>query len=224
MINSLEKIDHFILHKGLIPYIGEKYDAYKILLIGESHYFPKTTYKKRNLSDFAKWYEESDVEFTDEEEKSYYNTRQIVNSFIDYNRSKAHNIFRNPANEFVKLYNQYYGVEITDSEALKYFAFYNYFQRPELLKGASFAGELKDYERAKEITDSIREIIKPQITIFLSMKAYNAYSNNLIIPNTVFGVDHPDCPWWFRKKKNGNIARETFFHILEEKIFNKSNV
>lgn len=218
----LEKINHFTLHKGLTPFIGEKYNTYKILLIGESHYFPIETYSKRNLNDFEKWYEESDIEFTNESEKSYYNTRQIVGSFIQGNRSRAHNIFRYPAYEFMKLYNQYYGIEITDSEAFQYFAFYNYFQRPELKKGASFVGDIKDYEQAKEITDSIIKIIEPQITIFLSMKAYHAYSNNGNPLREVFGVDHPDCPWWFRSKKNGKIAKETFFYILKENIFDKA--
>lgn len=36
--DKLKNIEFFKIHPELIPYVGEKFDKYKILHVGESHY------------------------------------------------------------------------------------------------------------------------------------------------------------------------------------------
>ena len=40
--DKLEKLEWFKLHPQLKPFIGNNYDEYKILQIGESHYIDRT--------------------------------------------------------------------------------------------------------------------------------------------------------------------------------------
>ena len=70
--------------------------------------------------------------------------------------------------------------------------------------------------------DSVIDVIKPKVTIFVSSLAYdtfhgsNARHNNDI---NIVRVCHPGCPWWYRKRKSdGKCGKDDFEGYLKEFI------
>ncbi|MSP27193.1 MAG: hypothetical protein EXR80_01760 [Methylococcales bacterium] len=81
----------------MLPFIGENYDENsKILLLGESHYFPKDSTIHKNANE---WYKKSSVDLS-KQEGNQINTRKVVNNMNDdftkqLEWSKSRTIFRN---------------------------------------------------------------------------------------------------------------------------------
>ena len=205
-------------HPECLPFIGEKYDDSRLLLIGESHYIPKKAICYVNRSDF---YDISYDDLEDGEYKGWINTRSVFENRV-YNRVDFKNFFSNPATEIAKIINNTNSPSKEQRiSAMHQYAFINYFKRPAYDRGKTIRGLTdNDYKYAYEITRYIISVLKPKLIIFLSRKAYYAFcdmrkQDDVLIPESmVKSVSHPSCCWWHRKRKDGKCAREDFSNYI----------
>ena len=73
--NKLLEIDFYKnsrIHKLMLPYIGSKYEKYKVLIVAESHYLIEDSDREK-VKDFNKWIaDKNEIKLMNEE---YINTR-----------------------------------------------------------------------------------------------------------------------------------------------------
>lgn len=203
---ALAAIPHYSYHPEMMPFVGRHYPKTRILLVGESHYLDEKD--RDRISDITKWYSTrtGDYEFC---YPGFFNTRSVVHSFLICRRSKAHSIFRNPANALIHAWALN---DVSDSEAFCAFAFMNYYQRPACVYGKSIVDEEADNKSAYENLKNVISALKPHITIFLSKKAYLAYSGQRDAtkdPDAAY-VNHPTCSGWHNE--NGEKKLIGLFH------------
>ncbi len=209
---ELSKIEHYKLHPELMPFIGTHYNESGVLLVGESHYCSRiiTDADRKYLCN--EWYsKETPCDFTD---KEYFNTRFVLHNFLSLKRSRAHSMFRNPANSII---NALELKNVSDSEAFNICAFMNYFQRPAINTNQSIDISGNDNEFAFKVFREICEIIKPELLLFLSEKAYKSFKSyrdktdsTKKIP-VIESFSHPTCAHWYGEKgktKFESIIRE----------------
>jgi len=175
------------------PYIGSNYYKYRILLVGESHYFSN----KQNFS-VKDWYDNKII-LTEELKKQCY-TKSIVNDFLN-GKKKIYTIYRFPAKVIGKLLNK------NDYEAFTYVAFFNFFQRPNFQKGSIDVNDL-DIKYGNEAFKKNYEMLKPQITLFLSKKAFECLENKYNCHCLV----HPSSAWWY--KNDGKLGCKKMEELL----------
>lgn len=219
----------------LPPYIGENYNTYKILLVGESHYNSLPLTKDKKFI-FRNWYTTS-ITLENNELFNQFNTIYQVNYYLNGGKG-LYAIYRFPD----KVLSRVFG--IPEKKAFTYTSFYNYFQRPNMTKGTfTLCNEIrlphKDYEYKFAIQAFYMLIfeLKPNIIFFLSKKAFNHFKNDATsyipahleyVSATVIDLVHPASAWWFKNngsygdKKMENALRE-FFHIKEEDFHVKTN-
>jgi hypothetical protein len=208
---ELQKIAHYKLYPNMIPWIGEDYSLSKkkILFIGESHYLPKEIIAHHDID---KWYL-GKIKSSIKDDKGI-NTRSVIERFISSNKTKpSHRIFLN-VGEVLK------GEEHTPKSIYHTFAFMNFFQRPAELTGGSIRVKQKDIEVANNTLLLVIEIIKPDIIIIGSQKAYKHLDkksfNKLSI--SLIQTPHPASVWWNRRsKKYANLSgKERLIKALKE--------
>jgi hypothetical protein len=192
----------------LTPFVGENYsnkNHSKLLLIGESNYFPDELASKSVFKDAKKWYHGKDCHLIPEEMKEKVNN----DGKIVYLRGLFSTI--------QKLLNT---IQYDDV------AFYNYFLRPASVKnknGDSDLGLKKNYtdldgEVAFVAFCGVLESLKPDIVIFASTLAWNKMEvfQNLYKKNfgeiVIKKVSHPSSPWW--NNSNGAYGRQLFEDLL----------
>ena len=210
--NGLKDIYHYQIHPEMLPYVGKKYINAKILLVGESHYLCTKINEcpeYKCYKDYAEqeWYNKEVP--NDFPNKHYFNTRHVVHNFLVERRSRAHSMFRNPAKGIIDALDL---KNVTDSEAFSACAFMNYFQRPAMCYGKSIEHTEDDRKNSYEVFKNCKEILKPDITIFLSKKAYSIYTESAGgKADDVYCVMHPTCSHWNRM--NG---RDRFISIIRD--------
>lgn len=193
----------------LIPAVGCNYwreDGVhkKMLMVGESNYFPDYSEEVSVFKDAEKWYHANTDKLIPQEMKS------AVKNWKDYvTFNKVYKIIGEVLRER----------QIPYQEGLNESAFYNYFLRPALNgKDKGFKPQAID----KMISGiALTEIIKrltPDIVIFLSKKAFieyeyyrthylsNSYSTQF------YYVVHPASAWWYAY--NGSLGQKRFKDIL----------
>ena len=243
---ALKQIDFYKIHPEYLPFIGNNFDKFRILQVGESHYIGQSsTYTPFGLEYFYKWWtDDCDQLYKypdgDPETKcwgSWYNTREVIGRFLKSNQ-KNYSIFMN----MIRALNEVKELPTCDDEKQKYhyFAFMNFFQMPSLYQGLSFEDSL--YKAAKEtddpaavykrtveescdVLDKVIEILQPNAIVFTSKAAYKAYCNHKgemakqdkRIINTV----HPCCSWWNRpiKRFGGRTGRQELERALSDLLF-----
>lgn len=208
----LQQVGHFKLHKEYLPYIGPQYNEFRILLIGESHYLPRNDKGEPlyNEEQFACWYEKKTMEILREDidHANWFNTRHVVNNFLEHHRSRAYSIFSKPTKVFCEVTKEQWGVNINDSDAFRCFAFCNYFQRPEFSYGKSISVSDEDCRKSREIIQKVIDILQPQKIIFISKKAFEYFDST---DSRIQYVNHPTSSSW--NNKNGS---EKFQKIITE--------
>lgn len=240
---ALRQIDFYKTHPEYLPFIGNNFDEFRILQVGESHYIGQNDrYAPFGLEAFDKWwidhcdkvYNEPDGDLETKCWGSWYNTREVIGRFLK-NNQKNYSIFMN----MIRALNKAKELLACDDEKQKYhyFAFMNFFQMPSLYKGMSFqdslykaAKETVDpaavYKRAVEescaVLDKVIQILQPNAVVFTSKAAYRAYCNHKgemadkdkRIINTV----HPCCSWWNRpiKRFDGRTGMEELVSALDK--------
>lgn len=206
-------------HYECLPFIGEKYEGSRLLLIGESHYVPGDEVHCVDREDFY------DISFDDLEEgtyKGWIHTRMVFERRV-YNQENVKAFFSNPATEIAKIINHTSSVSTNQIiEAIHQYAFMNYFKRPAYDAGQTIEGLTEtDYQYAYEISRYIMDVLKPTLIIFLSKKAFYAFRDSdqdgrIRSKYTVKCVSHPSSPWWNRQRKDGRCAREEFYDFVAE--------
>lgn len=202
---KLDAIKFYETHPEYRPFIGEKYDEFKILQVGESHYIGQRTTDPEDrfpIQYFDKWWTDACEklrEWPDPNPKEgkwggWYYTRGVVENFIANRSTGGYNIFSNMIRSLDAVYGD--GQVYMDKEARQryhYFAFMNFFQMPALYNGVKFwdslyisaqkvgdpslAGKSFDLaaEKSADVLDRVVEAIKPNVLIITSREAAAAY-------------------------------------------------
>lgn len=212
--------DHYRRFPCMKPWIGcksnESSDHKRLLVIGESHYLPKSSTIHLNAVD---WYSANERVLTDEA-RGWISTAPIITSSKQERfRIRSHGIYKSIARE-VNAANGGCGDFV---EAIEDVAFYNYFQRPATY-GASLQVEVLDREVAGMVLRWVLSEIKPDLIVFTSRKAGWACSEFLRdcqIPAQ--NTPHPTCPWWNKASKayGGQTGRKLFLDFLIEQKWHK---
>ena len=176
------------------PYIGNNYHKYRILLVGESHYFSV----EQNFS-IDDWYNKK-ITLTKDLEKQC-NTKSIINDFLS-GEHKIYTIYRFPSKVLSNLLN------VDDYEAFTYISFFNFFQRPNFKKGSIDVKDI-DIKYGNEAFEKNIDLLKPQIILFLSKKAFQCLNN---LPNNCHCLVHPSSAWWY--KNNGKYGCKKMRDLL----------
>lgn len=233
---ALDATKFYQVHPEYKPFIGNNFDKYRILQVGESHYIGQKANSKTDefpITYFDKWWEDSSDklrEWPDPDPKEgkwggWYNTRGVVENFIANRSTGGYNIFANMIRSFDCVYGN--GQVYMDADARQryhYFAFMNFFQMPSLYEGKKYWDSLLQsakklgneqlayemWEKATEVsTNTLNEVInilKPEVVIFTSVSAYDAYHSKHGDDPKIIKATHPCSPWWNRKHGNDNLS------------------
>ena len=182
---NLAQIRHFQLHSELLPHVGQHYDEYRILLIGESHYLPTDDeINYENHEDvFRNWYEDKLEHIPGvpdeywEEDRCWFNTRGIIADFLNGGQCD---------NEFLTTPNKLFDEVMREKKMVpqtynlfNYCAFFNYFQRPHLREKKGFSSLCPDEsKKTYNIVKAVINILEPILVLFVSTKASDNYVRN----------------------------------------------
>lgn len=221
--NQLLGIDFYQRFPMMIPFIGDYYisdNHKKMLLVGESFYFPKNS--KIHL-DAGKWYQASEKDLCvvegengeKEDEKEWINCKNLLEN---KKWNKGHSMYIN-LNNSIKTTNLDFKARPIDEVA-----FTNFFVRPAK-KGKS----IKEYEatsdieidkqKANKVLESVLQILKPDVLIFVSKYAFECVDKNIWGNFENMKVDffsHPCSTCWNcynspRGKINFQVFLEKYF-------------
>lgn len=200
---ELMELEHYKSHPEMLPFVGLNYDKLKIMIIGESHYIDdkKCKWTVNNEADFTKtWYGDSRNDIKKlfenwEDAKYWFYTRYVVCRNVLGGHSRSSGIFFKPAGYIAQ------NNDIEKEDALESITFMNYFLRPAAEKGESINTSREDLSHARENLNKVIEILKPELIIFVSKKAYSAYGdyNNPKVKYTT----HPCSSWWTKSTDHG---------------------
>lgn len=198
-MNSIKHYKHFPCMK---PWIGDKYLSplhKRLLLVGESHYFPKAS---TIHLDADSWYQREQSELS-EKERKWLSTSGIIKNNKEHNfPKKAHGIYKNTCSVINSCSFKY----AQPSKVIEHYAYYNFFQRPAEVTGESINVKEIDKEVASAVFQSIIEKLNPELIIFTSALAGKIGGRLAQAEGIAFVVTpHPTCAWWNRtaKKYNG---------------------
>ncbi|MBQ8677542.1 MAG: hypothetical protein IJ529_03635 [Alphaproteobacteria bacterium] len=241
---KLNELEWYKRHPLLLPFIGNDYDEYKILQIGESHYIPQN---KDNMKFDIKyfidnWWDTScDNKFGDW--KGWFYTRGVIEDYLDGYTSKAHGIFNNVIKCFSKciLEETISDFSLGNKQIYNNFAFMNFFQMPSIFEGKKYWNSLvqsannrevasKVFRKCTEVSikavDDVIHIIDPKIIIFTSISAKKAYTGEEYKDyigkykddNRVIYTSHPSASFSWNKKLK-TLHNKTGEQVLEEGLF-----
>ncbi len=220
---QLSEIDFYKRFPIMIPFIGEHYlsDQHKkLLLVGESFYFPKKSEIHKNADI---WYNatQEDLGVVIEEgkpakEKEWINCDGLLRS--DW-KSSGHKIYIN-INAAIREKIPHYHKRPIDE-----IAYTNFFVRPAI-KGQMFKNYKKngsitvDIKYANMILETVIGILNPDLLVFVSKDAFDMANIQQLKNNPNLDVEfvcHPADPFhWGVKTYKHN--RDKFLRILEEKF------
>ena len=203
----------------LIPAVGEHYwrkdgKHKKMIIIGESNYFPQEMESESVFQNPEEWYKGD----TD---------KLIPESMVDkvknwkgyWTFTKVFDLARQVLTENGIQANQ------EQDEAV----FYNYFLRPALNPGNGVRKEFKPQWLDKEVAGlaltGVIEKLEPELIVFVSAKAHIEYMRYMGRHNIQFEnveiqkVAHPSCAWWNRN--NGVYGKNKLKDILNKYWINK---
>ena len=224
--DKLMENDFLKRHYECLPYIGEKYEKYRLLIIGESHYAENDKNGNEYLSSidnktyYEKKFEEINVGgFKEKEYEKWINTRIVLNHRKDDKVNSG--FFTNITSEIAKVIFNNININYYNQNELKktldYFAFFNYFKRPSFSQGKEINSTKEDEDFAFNISKYIIDVIKPKYIAFISKRSYNLFMDrykNDISNLEIEGFQHPSCPWWNIKMKSGKNAKEKFREFM----------
>ena len=216
-------IKFFELHPELLPYIGEEFNRTKVLVVGESFYLSEGYAKEETAVKkvMEKWYStptkdlvmpsdikpiwidfsvKSSAEFisTDKDNNgNWLGWKQAVDKFNTRGICGSQGGGR-IIGEYVEQFQDAQKVSnMKDTNLVKYVAFMNYFQRPNI-KSESFKAikgiEKEEYGYAFDIFAQVVEILNPDVILVMSAKIWR---------------------WEFDKTFSKDSRREKFVDKLE---------
>ena len=165
---KLSEIKFYKHHPEYLPFIGDRYDEFKILHVGESHFIPQ---EKGSNDLFSivyfneNWWEDACEELKNCQQKNSHNedcykwggwfqTKSVVNNYLNGERTRSHGIFTEMVKVFGAVYQNRMIPHINDEEAKNYdhFAFMNFFQMPALYAGMKYWASLKKSAQKSAMT------------------------------------------------------------------------
>lgn len=240
----------FQIHPEYKPFVGSEYEKYRILIVGESHYIGqeynpeiKDKYDVKYFLD--NWLSSTCNELVNDY-SDWFNTKKVIESFINGNRTKGHLIFTNIIKSFssVVLGENIRSISNDNCNNFNCLAFMNFFQMPSIYKGEKYWSSLEKssnklgrpqlaYDLWSKVVDEsvltlnyVIEQLKPKDVFILSKSAYYAYieNRNCKYKDHVIPLDHAGCSWWYRKKKNCNKSSREVFEDHLKKYSNQSQL
>ena len=185
-----------------MPHVGNNYSSaeQKIIIVGESHYLAKSLNNKISRED---WYDNLEAtlqRIKDENSLNYIHTRGVLIDVLNGEFNKAYTIFYNLNREYKSAFNS------KEVELFEKAAYLNYFQRPAEITGDSINNNKRDNEVAYDNLIKLSSILKPDIVIFVSSKAFKAFkseNNKQKLSDFSYNtVPHAASAWWNKKSKN----------------------
>ena len=129
---KLLKNDFLNRHYECMPFIGERYEDTRLMLIGESHYIPQEAVGYVDRNDY---YYISFDDLPDGRYKGWINTRNVFEHRV-YDRLDFDNFFSNISTEIArKIYHTDELSKDQKIDAMHQYAFMNYYKRPSYDKG-----------------------------------------------------------------------------------------
>ena len=224
-IQELKKIDFYQRFPMMIPFIGDYYisDKHKkLLLVGESFYFPD---KSTIHLDAEKWYQASEKDLSvvegengkKEEEKEWINCKDL----LENNKwKKGHKMY-------IELNNTIGKMKLTfDARPIDEIAFTNFFVRPAI-KGKSIKNYKNksdveiDKQKANKVLESVLQILNPDVLIFVSKYAFECVDKNIWNKFANMKVNyfkHPCSPCW--NCNDSSRGKNAFLKMLKENFVN----
>ncbi len=156
--NALDAIEFYQLHPEYKPFIGDRYDAFKILHVGESHFIPQQVNEPDvfPITYFQNWWGDACEELKNCQQKNCHNedgyqwgawfrTRSVIENYLNGCRTRSHGIFTEMVKVFATVCQNRTILHIDDEEGKNYnhFAFMNFFQMPALYAGMKYWTSLK---------------------------------------------------------------------------------
>ncbi|WP_299572037.1 hypothetical protein, partial [uncultured Leptotrichia sp.] len=146
--NKLLEIDFYKnsrIHKLMLPYIGSKYEKYKVLIVAESHYLIEDSDREK-VKDFNKWIaDKNEIKLMNEE---YINTREVVKKHCSNNNKQP--FFSNIKKEIINI-----------EKFWDKISFMNFFIVPSI-NGSRTIAVSKDIEKKSlENFENVLDVIKP---------------------------------------------------------------
>lgn len=220
----IKDIDHYSRYPEMLPFIGGNWEkGKKVMLIGESHYLPFEEIKTYCDYDFQNEWYSGTSQYLDEGHKSYLNTRKNVEGVSEGRRNATLLIYSNLQNAIKKIPN-FLNKEVVFDE----FVFLNYFQKPAAVKeevgeNRSIQSTLKDIEFAHNNLKKICDILRPNLVIFISSKAFDQFQSiesgaKEFNDYRIDFVPHAGKQWWNKTSvRYGNrTGKDKFIDLLKE--------
>lgn len=198
MDKELGNIEFFKIHPNLLPFIGDRYDEYRILQVGESHYINQTPEtEKFDIGCFERWWNESCDDLLIDS-PGYVDTRGVLNSKYLKNKKGSYGIFTNAIKSFSKVVfnEEILTINEEKKQLYNYFAFMNFFQIPSIYYGKGFWKSLyisgkknskkelahkmwdKAVQESTRVLDEVIDILNPRVVAFTSISAGEAYKRS----------------------------------------------
>lgn len=186
---ELLKIPHFAAIPAMLPYVGRDYVSKshgKLLLIGESYYFPEESDIHLNAE---KWYGITQDDLNGDE-VIYIHCRGLLECPWNY---PGHAMYRE-LNRCLAVHGLPY-----EDRAISHVAFANAFYRPAAEAGESIknCGVPLDHAKSREITEAMIRVLQPDLVIFVSKYSWDSNGRFVAenLPETVFDfTSHPVDP------------------------------
>lgn len=240
-----KQIQFYEIHPEYMPFVGDRYDEFKILHVGESHFIPQEVGSDLFSIAYFKehWWDDACEELKNCQEKNDHNkkgskwggwfrTKSVVEDYLNGNRTHSHGIFSELVKVFAFVCKKRTIPHINDDEAKNYecFAFMNFFQMPALYAGMkywdslkksaiesgmtrkqanAYAGKFWDdaVQRSSDVLDNVIDVLNPNVVIFTSKSAADAYKGKYRNSSLVIAAMHPASPHW-NSSKNGKSGKE----------------
>lgn len=207
---DLTALPHFDKFPEMMPWIGSEYITQntKILILGESHYFKKGI---KLHHDPKAWYSRTFAESLDERighRVRYQISRAINGSFKGI---PTHLMHKNLHNE-LRITDYFKNLSTSNGTPFDAIAYLNYFQRPANRMGRSISVEAQDIDVARETIEGVIKVIKPEVVLFASVKAYKTAIKSGLFSGGEMLRDysaHPCSVHWNKPcKKYGKLQGE----------------
>lgn len=216
--------DYKILQVGESHFIPQLKD--------EPDIFPITYFENWWLNDCIDLKNFSNNNSDGYEWRCWFKTQSVVTNYLAGYRTRSHAIFSELVKVFAQVYQNRTISHITteESQNYHYFAFMNFFQMPSLYRGEKFWNSLlyaanrldiskKDANvyaeqmwdnvtrKSSEILDQVVDVLQPNVIIFTSLSAWNAYNGKHKNSPNIIATVHPACKYW-NSPKEWQVGKE----------------
>ena len=225
--DQLREIEVFRVHPSLLPFVGDSYETYRVLHIGESHYINQNSENEQYGIEFFNehWWNNSCQEAIEKLDcKNWIDTRKVLDRYICGEKG-SYTIFTNFIKSFsrVVLKKEIGSISLETKGLYKYISFMNFFQMPSLYEGQKYWNSLlksskkannkalvydlweTSVEKSGKTVDAVIDIINPKAVVFTSISAGEAYRNYKKMKNEQYDdnkfifTSHPNTPYTWNK-------------------------